>query len=141
MFLKCDYEKHISCDIEKTKQKMLYQFADWRSEKSLSSAASDICCYMPLCRFALRRKDLTAVRWYVCLRAVSSCADDSLRPVSLCLECCVADGSIFGACGICPTLIGTWRSRTWQCLQAFSVVLYFWYHGSCLSFVYVWGCS
>lgn len=52
----------------------------------------------------------------------------------------VADGSIFGACGIRPTLIGTW-SRTWQCLQDFSVILNFWYNGSCLSFVYVWGCS
>lgn len=47
---------------------------------------------------------------------------------------------IFGACGGRPTLIGTW-SRTWQCLQAFSVILYFWYPSSCLSFVYVWGCS
>lgn len=84
----------------------------------------------------------------VCLRDVLSCVELSLthscgaerRSFSRCLVCCVTNRNIFGTCGVRPTLIGTW-SRTWQCLQASSVISYSWYPSSCLSFVYVRKCS
>lgn len=104
----------------------------------MSSAGSAATCSSAGLLFWERLSQVSGVLSCVELSFTHGCGAER-RSFSHCLVC-VTNRNILGTCGVRPTLIGTW-SRTWQCLQASSVISYSWYSSSCLSFVYVRGCS